>query len=361
MTNSKFDPIQTVIGDFSTYSEVLKYLNLKNTGKNYNALKAYIQQCNLNTDHFVRRMNKLCLIDDAQFSLCVLNSGSLKSVCKKLNLNYESYFKEVQLRMLKLNLSFDSDIKKKEEGHWSNIELNLIQDNYNKISLDELCTLLPNRTKTAIKLMGRKMGLFALKPGYFSSNISKLLDDSLQTYYWIGFIFADGSVHENKRLKIGLAHKDEQHLDKFISYIDYKFPLKRYQKSVEVSIMNVEIIAAIVKKFDFKNKKTYNPPCMDIFARMSDCQFLSFLIGFIDGDGHINSRLNIIIKCHVAWGKNFIYFTQRYFAIYGDYSPVIKKDKNGYLIWAAYSNKVFYNLHSFADKNKLPFLKRKWN
>ena len=53
-----------------------------------------------------------------------------------------------------------------------------------------------------------------------SSNLSILLDDSFESFYWMGFILADGCFFEN-RLQITLAIKDKEHLQSFANYVKF--------------------------------------------------------------------------------------------------------------------------------------------
>ena len=41
-------------------------------------------------------------------------------------------------------------------------------------------------------------------------------------YYWIGFILADGSIKNNKRIVISLKKDDKDHLEKFKQYVKSK-------------------------------------------------------------------------------------------------------------------------------------------
>ncbi len=45
--------------------------------------------------------------------------------------------------------------------------------------------------------------------------LQKLLNEDNETYYWIGFIMADGCISRNKTLSLGLAIQDEEHTGKY--------------------------------------------------------------------------------------------------------------------------------------------------
>lgn len=43
--------------------------------------------------------------------------------------------------------------------------------------------------------------------------LENLLSDTLESYYWIGFLLADGTIHGN-RLQLELAILDKKHQEK---------------------------------------------------------------------------------------------------------------------------------------------------
>lgn len=51
-------------------------------------------------------------------------------------------------------------------------------------------------------------------------NLEKLLLDVPETYYWIGFILADGHISKNNRLVVTLSVKDKNHLIKLQKYLE---------------------------------------------------------------------------------------------------------------------------------------------
>ena len=59
---------------------------------------------------------------------------------------------------------------------------------------------LANR-KNASCVKCRNENAYNVKPQ--KNDIKKLLEENLETYYWIGFILADGHIERNKRLSGG--------------------------------------------------------------------------------------------------------------------------------------------------------------
>lgn len=50
-------------------------------------------------------------------------------------------------------------------------------------------------------------------------SLSKLLEDTPEKWYWLGFLFADGHLSMRGRLALSLAKKDKEHLEKFSEYM----------------------------------------------------------------------------------------------------------------------------------------------
>lgn len=194
------------------------------------------------------------------------------------------------------------------------------------------------------------------------NNLSVLLEDTPETYYWIGFLLADGHF-DKSRIIIGLSEHDREHLEKFAKYIGYSGKISLIKKgpytAVRLSAMNTEVVNDIRKKFDIKTNKTYNPPKSLNWIRGD--LFLCLLAGIIDGDGNISNFHNrkdvfIKIKQHKSWlpllnefGK---YFSDK---------PQSKINKQGYaeLLITGYP-KIRELKRNILEYN-LPLLSRKWD
>ena len=143
-------------------------------------------------------------------------------------------------------------------------------------------------------------------------NLERLLDNSLQSNYWLGFILADGYINKNVRLRIVLSEVDKVLLYNFCSYLGiddsninfYKKKIGNIEyKYVSISIMDSMIIPKLTIKYNINAKKTYNPPTINYKASAEN---IALYIGFIDGDGSIRKLYNrqdynISIKCHKSW------------------------------------------------------------
>jgi hypothetical protein len=178
---------------------------------------------------------------------------------------------------------------------------------------------------------------------------SKLLEESIISYYWIGFIMADGHISDN-RLVVTLSCKDIEHLKKLASFLSCKIFIRKDKCSL--ALKDTKNLSELVKKYKIKHNKTYNPP--DITSIKAD-NLKAFAVGFIDGDGHICNQtkrkdFKITIKCHSAWLHILSY-------VYGK-SYI---NNSGYAVACITNSEIIKDLKKFVNFHKLPVLERKWN
>lgn len=112
----------------------------------------------------------------------------------------------------------------------------------------------------------------------------------------------------------------------------------------------------IFEKFKIYNDKTYNPPEIDFLD--IDWKFLSWLIGFVDGDGTIYEQNSIRIENHKSWKyvHDYIKFCIEKFGISSKSDINIKG--NSFILA---STELFYLLKNKIKELNLEVLDRKWN
>ena len=255
-------------------------------------------------------------------------------------------------------------IKKCEK--WSSYEISIIVDNYVNMSKDELLELLPNRSWDSIKLKSNRIDIFRGHDFKRNSNMNILMYDKLDSFYWIGFILADGHISNSERIKISLSNKDRNHLQKFVDYLGCSDIIEK-DSMCSTSLQNKEICIQLCEKFNIKNNKTYDP--MDLNKYYFDKELLfSLIIGFIDGDGSIHKiykrqDCNLRIHLHKNWLNNLIFienFLYNYFNY--DKDKVFSKVGNdGYSLLRISDNILLKNIKKECIKLNLPILSRKWN
>lgn len=247
---------------------------------------------------------------------------------------------------------------------WSKEEDAILTKNYQLKKID-LLKLLPNRTQSAINLRASKLRLKKVRNEYCKSKSDVLLKNNLESYYWIGFILADGSIIDN-RICVSLSNKDKQHICKFGKYIECTNIIE-YDNFIRLSFQDKYIVPKIKCKFDIKQNKTYNPPCVNNYSIFHTNQLLAILIGYIDGDGCLRKQSNnrndslLTIQIHSSW----LLFLQMFHNLLESILDLkISKpyiNKRGYAIWSISNSIVLTFLKKYITKHKIPSLERKWN
>lgn len=268
---------------------------------------------------------------------------------------------------------------------WTEAEVEYLKINYSSTHYQELSNHL-NKSSIAISTKAGRLGIKKDMMIYKHHGTRILLDESLQSLYWMGFILADGNLFYN-RLTIKLSIKDVAHLQKFVDYIKAPNSIKIYKALCNFTgrettkayfcTSNIEIITELAAKFDINSNKTYHPPIIENY-KLSAEQFNSLLLGFIDGDGSINptgaklktgeKRYYVNIGVHASWRDNIIFLKRTLYDHYdmyktgydGDVSSHVY-DKRGGLRISIGKFKVLQELKRFALINNLPILERKWN
>jgi len=203
-------------------------------------------------------------------------------------------------------------------------------------------------------------------------SLSVLLEETNLAYYWLGFILADGCISNNKRLGIGLSTKDNNHLIKLTDILNCENPKFRKTSngydSCGFSLQDTHNIPKFCKKFDIKPAKTFNPPNIEIFKKMSDELFLSFLCGYIDGDGCIKYQfkrkdVTITIHVHSSWLLVLKYIETRLFSILSINNKCSNSGvwKDGYAYLKICDNTIIRQLKKIVIKLNIPLLERKWD
>lgn len=190
-----------------------------------------------------------------------------------------------------------------------------------------------------------------------TAKLEKLLEDCNESYYWMGFILADGCLSDN-RLTVELGEKDSFHLKRLGTYLEY---VGSYgSKNKRLSCKNSDIVPLIKEKFDIHDEKSYNPP-KTIF-KFTDTQRLCMLIGFIDGDGNIshpNNKPNFFlrVKNHHSWE----HILKEFSLIITGSIDYVKINNQGYAELQITDSVVLQNLKSKMLKLNIPYMERKWD
>lgn len=179
------------------------------------------------------------------------------------------------------------------ERKWTQTEIEYLIKNYSFEEKEKIRYEL-NRSWSSIQ---NKAFLLKIKRNLLNANSVKLTNETNEAYYWLGFIMADGHFNLNNQIQINLAQKDLEHLKKFAKFVEYNGEIEKPKISIGFS----KIKDYLDNKFEISNNKTYAPCTL---KKLSGDAFFSFIIGFIDGDGSIDTKGYLKIKCHKSWLNN---------------------------------------------------------
>lgn len=271
-----------------------------------------------------------------------------------------------------------SNVKKYDEN-----TLQFVIDNINSLTNKELADKLSLSTKT-IRYLIDKLKLkrtVKLHQKYNkrirrndSRMVQLLLNNTCESFYWIGFILADGWVSGDEyptRLGISLSMKDEQHLSKLGTYINvplwYNTKTTNFKENYEyVSLLvndyiNVPIIC---DKFNINKNKTNAPPDCSNY-NFEDDLFLSLIIGYIDGDGSISKRKEkhiISVQTKYAWLSNLQLFLETIHRMRKTkHKSKARVNNRNHAYICITKNDTIAFLKDFAIKKRLPYMSRKWD
>lgn len=260
-------------------------------------------------------------------------------------------------------------------------ELKKLKEVWAFASRDEIRELIPDRRFASLAVRARKLGLKSEQHKNSKGNLKPLLSESYQAYYWLGFIIADGYLSKQNALSVCLSAKDKAHLQRLADFLKTQIRERLVEKNdkinssetsvVKISVGDAVLVPKIREKFGMeKTNKTYNPP---VIPAMNRERFLSFLAGYIDGDGCISKQGNygkyerrdvvIQVKCHSSWLEIVCEMEKR---LYEELNFNLEKthvriNKEGYTFWRLSNNKVIKRLKLELMTLKLPLMERKWS
>jgi hypothetical protein len=172
--------------------------------------------------------------------------------------------------------------------------------------------------------------------------------------YWLGFMIADGHIYKRDRIQINLSIKDKNHLLKIQEHIG-KIPINLYDKQIRASISDRKTTSKLSDDFKWISNKTKNP--VDIPDYIQNDALFSLIVGFIDGDGTVNKKGQIFIKCDSSWKENLEYF---YYQLTGK-NKSFNITKKGLSIIYILDAKNLFEIKKRAENLNLPLMCRKWD
>lgn len=192
------------------------------------------------------------------------------------------------------------------------------------------------------------------------NKLSNLLDESPESYYWLGFLLADGHFSNNNRLVLSISRKDQDHLKNLLSFLncdseirDHSFEWHDtdYDMSA-LSIMDTNSISIMRDKYKIESNKTKQPPDL---SSLSGINKFCVMIGFVDGDGSIQYQTGrtdckISVKCYSSWLDNLKF-------LFGS----ARINSAGYAYHCTADNEIIRAWKRKVLDLKLPIMHRKWD
>ena len=293
-------------------------------------------------------------------------AGNLDDLCEKLGkikLNtLRKHAVNLKVRRLKID-------RKNKFPEW---KADLIKEHYPKGDLDWLCSQ-TGQNRHALSEWARRNNIKREIVGNRNGNMEILIDGSLVSMYWLGFIAADGYIAKNGHLMISQHEKDKEQIYKLSSYLDtnvYIITKSNKNYSGENSIAyRVNIcdnkIGVKIRNGMFQVpehiSKTYSGISLDFIKTKK--QLAAFFCGFCCGDASFYQS-SIRIEVHKNWYKvleklvNRLYPNQNCFNL--KYTDGRNRTSDKYAFLSIYA-KESRELKQFAIDNNLPINKRKWN
>jgi hypothetical protein len=202
----------------------------------------------------------------------------------------------------------------------------------------------------------------------YRPSLDILLNDSILSWYWLGFIMSDGTISNSGNLRVRIAEKDKIHLIKLGEYLQ-----------VDIGDVNPSGYGKIInsKACGLSSKdRIYGPKILELFKTTSNktkygisfdpintTNLIPFLCGLIDGDGTFvlqRKKLSSIrIQCHISWKDFYISVSNMLKSIF-NIESYIYLDSAGYcqLIINKHYNLIHFN--KIVSTFRLPLLERKW-
>lgn len=248
---------------------------------------------------------------------------------------------------------------------WSIKEIKLLKAYFPFSTKDKLKFYFPNRTLNSLSLKASELDIS--RKLQHKHNMRKLLEDTPEAFYWIGFLLADGYFVDNRQISLELSNKDESHIIKFNSFVNkkgYKITPKAENRFIHLTttLSNSNVFPLISEKFGIQPLKTYNPPTK--LQNIKDGKLLfSLIIGYIDGDGTIQKRGQFIkVDVHFSWLEIHKFMEDSIYKFLNLPNPYLSHINTKNLASLGFHKIEILNLiKKKAIELNLPIMRRKWD
>jgi hypothetical protein len=238
-----------------------------------------------------------------------------------------------------------------KELKWTNEEIEILKNNYQSMTYDELSYLINKKAK-AIGTKAQRLGLIKQPPPRY--NINQHCFDKLDKdiAYILGFIITDGCI-SNNRLEIHINRKDRyllenirDKLDSQIPVLDHEFYDKRLKRQIYSSrlLLNSVYICKNLEKYGIIPNKSDKQEVRNIPSKYK----YHYLRGAFDGNGWFGSSGSFHI---VSFKSKFLEQLQEF--TFPEYGKIKFKENthNGVYEWSVYQQDQVKEIHRNIYKN----------
>ena len=196
--------------------------------------------------------------------------------------------------------------------------------------------------------------------------------DSEEKAYWLGFLYADGSVRKIEKkghfeMRLWISIKDEPHLWKFKSFLQSEHPIKyrttkiKYKNSFSISEgVGINICSKKMVEDLFKLGCIQNKTCRLFEPEIKKELFCHFIRGYFDGDGCMSIKKNNSGKVidFSSSSKNILMWISDIFKIHDVEFCDLFQVKNHYRLRNSKIQDII-KIYKFMYEGSSIFLKRK--
>lgn len=292
--------------------------------------------------------------------------GDLDKLSKELDVSRDGLTHAANIRGIKRKISSNA---------LSLDRAKLIAEHYPKGDLDWLSSK-TGQSKHALNEWARKRGIKRKTIASRNGDMSILLNNSVESLYWLGFIAADGYIYKNGHMMVSQIEKDKEQIYKLAEYLKSKVYIYKHKSgfnpNIEMTCYRLNLshktigqkIRYDLFKINDTISKTYSGIQIEFIKNPN--QLYAFLCGFIDGDGYISKSNSIRLEIHKSW-YNTLHELSQLITKYDithtfnlTYSPGRSRKSNKYACLVL-NVKLARHLKQFAIDNLIPINGRKWS
>lgn len=213
---------------------------------------------------------------------------------------------------------------------WTNDEIIYLKSNYYKYTKKELAKQL-NKTENAIQVKARRVGLKKKSKYYYRKEYFDNIKTPNQAY-WLGFIYADGYVSQEKKkpstytVGIEVSLKDKKHLQNFNNDICGNIGITTRHRKNNYHGKNIEGDLCVIRMYcsEMAQDLIGHGCCLNK-SLIKGCPvgvpaayMRDFIRGYFDGNGSIAYSLNKkVMKSYLkvtieSGSKNFVEWLSTY-------------------------------------------------